>query len=289
VHSFFINRKKRHSWHFVRASTDISAVAALFGAVMVLMCRESPNVVKTAICWDFLYNGFSVATVQLCDNYMFFNRFKAVQEVPNWKAYLMQSYVWIVMTLTWLPAYTLLPYFYDTNSGAFGRINSLFLYVQGYGGVLYNFYFTYEFTLFLYRGASGHSSRYLRHKRIAVKSIIHCFTSSIGTLLSGYYVVEGALILIIIIPVGLHLLFNIRIEELLTPTRIQTLFRAQKSDHNANFDEQEVIIEPILKISTKKPTFKKALDVFQKIADRTLQRKGVATHCETPKWKPPKP
>jgi len=186
---------------------------------------------------------------------MFYNRFKAVQKVAKWKASAIKSYIWIVMTLTWLPAFTIVPYFYDTNSDFFTRLNEIFLFIQGYGGLIYNVYFTYEFAKFLKHASARHSATALRNKKIAIKSIIHCFSSSIGTVLAGYYVIEGALLYIIVIPIGLHFLFNFRLERLLVPQNsciVQNLLYVKKSRHDANWDGQEDFVESSAKIAATK-------------------------------------
>ena len=44
-----------------------------------------------------------------------------------------------------------------------------------------------------------------------MKSIIHCMTSSGANFAANYNIVEGTLVYLIVIPAGLHVLFNLKI------------------------------------------------------------------------------
>jgi len=219
LHSFWINRTnwKKRGWHFVRACTEISSFSALLSCLMIVLASIYSNPAETALFYDFIYGGVAFAVIQLCDNYLCVNRYRAVvRKIPTWKMITIQSYIIIVLTSTWLPAYTIVPFFYDTNSNTFWIVYNNLLLIQGWGAVLFNFYFTLEFVVFLqranFRSPANISSRVSRNKLIAVKSIIHCITSSVANLIAMYFLVEGALVYIISIPLGLHFLFNCKTE-----------------------------------------------------------------------------
>jgi len=213
LHSQYINFKKKR-WHFVQALTEISSFASIFGGIAVVIAAHAPNPVKTAICWDFYFNGVSVMAIQLCDNYMFYNRFKAITKISSWKDKSIQMYIWLVMTFSWVPAYTLGPYFVNTNVQPVADLIDLGLLIQGWGAIAFSIYFTYEFTLYLIRGTARTSRVSRRNKKIAGKSILHCVSSCTGNYLaSSNEMVLGVLIYIILIPPTLHFLFNFRIEK----------------------------------------------------------------------------
>jgi hypothetical protein len=122
------------------------------------------------------------------------------------------------MVLTWVLAFTLVPFGYDVNSITFLDIYSSLLLGQLIGAILYMVFFTFEFSLVLYRfyhTSSINSSVLKEHKVIAIKSILHCFTSTIGNILYVYIPIFGPLLYNIVIIAGIHFLFNFKIEKYL--------------------------------------------------------------------------
>jgi hypothetical protein len=81
---------------------------------------------------------------------------------------------------------------------------------------IYNFYFTFEFARILFRLArtpgvavDGLGMKSMKKiKSVAIKSIIHCFTSSAAIIIFSYVPVYGLPIYNIVIVLGIHLLFN---------------------------------------------------------------------------------
>jgi len=176
-----------------------------------------PNKVKTALLYDFLFDGVSYAVIQLSDNFLFLNRYKAVmKKIPEWKDNAIKGYIFFILTITWLPAYTIAPYFVDTNSREFWACYKVMLSIQGWGSIVFNFFFTVEFLMFLKRSRASNclptSKADRRNNRIAMKSIIHCMTSSGANFAANYSLVECTLVYLIVIPAGLHILFNSKIE-----------------------------------------------------------------------------
>jgi len=219
IHSFLINRTnwKRRGWHFVRACTEVSSFAALLSCLLIVLSTIHPNLAKTALCYDFLYGGVAFAVIQLCDNYLCVNRYRAVvRNIPRYKMLTINLYIIIVLTATWLPTYTVVPFFYNTNSNTFWEVYNKLLKIQGWGAVLFNFYFTLKFVVFLNRATPRNegniSNRVFRSKILAMKSIVHCFTSSVANIVAMYFLMEGALAYICLIPLGLHCLFNCKID-----------------------------------------------------------------------------
>jgi hypothetical protein len=216
LHSIYINWDKGLKYNFVRFSTDFSAAMAIFGAIMIFISLDRVNTTRSAICYDFFYNGVSIIGIQLCDNYIFFNRFLVVQKCPTWKRVVIHAYVIFLLIFTWLPAYTIYPFFFDVNSIEFLNVYlTILLPIEGWAVIAYNFYFTAEFTVLLYRIYSKSTVLTTSSKRamiIAYKSIIHCFTSSLANLLYVYIPIYGVLLYCIIIVLGLHFLFNFKVE-----------------------------------------------------------------------------
>ena len=148
VHSFLLHGGKYSS---VRIQTDLAAVANIASIVSAIEALNHPTREYWALLFDFCYNGIFNVIIQLCDNYMFYGRMLAVAKLPLWHRVLINMYIWIVMTCTWLPAQTIIPFFYDCNSDTFNTYFPITLAIDSWGNVVYNFYFTFHFLFILYK------------------------------------------------------------------------------------------------------------------------------------------
>ena len=99
------------------------------------------------LCYGYLFS----AVIQLCDNYMFYSRLLVVTDLPRWHRQALQAYIWVVITATWLPANTIVPFFYNVNSASFQAIYAITRAVSCWGNVAYNVYFAVYFVFILRR------------------------------------------------------------------------------------------------------------------------------------------
>jgi hypothetical protein len=137
---------------------------------------------------------------QIADNHIFYLGYKAATHiVPKWKSIAVRAYIAIIMSASWVLTYTICPFFVDTNSEAFTN----YYYTPGrllytWGSVLYNFYFTIEFVMIMYRvkvlGSKQHS---LPAQIISIKCIVHFFTST-GAILQLYYAYAPLRVIVIV-------------------------------------------------------------------------------------------
>ena len=132
----------------------------------------------------YLYNlGYVgiIECVQTCCNVtLTYSRYLVLnQQEPNWKKYCVYLYIVLILLGTWIPFYTLLPIFMDVNSPK-AIESELYLYVYVYvpGTFLFNFYFTGQFVLSIYRLRRIEAARRDRRLEvIAVKSVVHSLLS----------------------------------------------------------------------------------------------------------------
>jgi len=227
IHSHYINKEKK-KLTFVQQSTNTCATASVLGAVAVIITGFSgENFVITATFYDLLFSGFW-ATAAICDMYMFWERFMSVDKnCPMWKNFTLQAYIWMTQVM-WILAYSLLPFYCDTNTESFWKVYGHFSVASGYLVLLYNLYFTLEFSFVLYKAAlrtaaiaprTGRAVRRSscaakRAKIVAIKSIIHCISSSTWNVVASYSLGVGGLLFLIFIPLGLHVLFNCKLENI---------------------------------------------------------------------------
>jgi len=219
IHSFVINARK---WNTVRACAEISSFASFFGGFMIISASSKPTSLKTAICYDFLWNGLCLLFVQLCDAFIFLDRLKAITKLSRAKQVAIHTYVWLVLVLTWIPTFTIVPFFFDTNSPAFLKVYYPAMLFGAWGIIAFNFYFTFEFVrlidthVFSMNRTSSEinfTSSSARWAQLIVwKSIVHCVTSSLANLLAIYLPTCGVSIYELLIILSLHFLFNFKVE-----------------------------------------------------------------------------
>jgi len=180
------------------------------------IAANKPTQLKTAVFYDLFYNGFIGLPIQMCDVYLFLNRFQAVKRVTFYKRVAIHSFIWTLMTWYWLAQYTIVPFFMNTNTDAFLNTNSIFLSLGTGFSLLYTLYFTIEFALILIKINSRiQTARVSASKIIAIKSVIHCFTSCLANLLFAYSPPPYNNILYnFVVVCNCHLIFNLKIENL---------------------------------------------------------------------------
>lgn len=220
VFSAYINGWKYHS---VRILTDVAAWSFLTLNILLLIGVDHPNPMKTAVVIDVFANAVFGGIIQLCDNYMFYNRYLCISlKTPQWKRVMIHSFIWLVLMLTWFPQYTFLPLGIDTNTPEFMEMQSNFTHLQSWAMLAFNMYFSYEFAVILYQrhngnlvGASNIDGRVI----VAIKSIIHCFVTGITGVLWLWYYFPATVAWEICILSCLHFLFNAKIEKVLLKLR----------------------------------------------------------------------
>ena len=208
IHSFSLHGSK-YTNASVRIQTEIGAFFAVISAVVALEAVKHPTRMYWALLYDLCYNGIFAAIVQLCDNYMFYYRLIAVVRLPLWYRVLINVYIWVVLIFTWLPAFTIVPFFYNENSEAFFSVYIITWAIDTWGNILYNLYFSVHFIIILRKlfgsttvpvegpmtgmvitpTASSPIPLPLYHQvaeAVAAKSIGHCITSCFAVLALAY-------------------------------------------------------------------------------------------------------
>lgn len=163
----------------VRRCTDIAALSTWISSILVLIHLQSPNKKSNAIICELMVTGLLNWFTQLADNAVFYLGYAAAtHNVSRWKLWLVVAYTIVVMSISWMPTYTINPLFVDTNTSAY--FNSYFTPGQltyTWGNVVYNLYFTGEFAMILYKVHFGQNKQYSKAAQIvSIKCILHFFT-----------------------------------------------------------------------------------------------------------------
>lgn len=212
IHSSIINKKRLNS---VRLASDLSACFSIVYGALFLISAYRPNKTKTAIAWDLLSYGLCTCGIQLCDAYLFINRYRAVAKVSNLERWTTHAYISFVIVLPYYSTLTFLPLFIDMNEEASVNLETTLLEINSLGTIIYNLYFTALFSYLADSFTRKVKSRLL--KWIIIKSLFHCVTSSIANILvdtsaifNTFYFDSNMYNIMIVF--GIHFLFNYKIE-----------------------------------------------------------------------------
>ena len=171
--------KNRLTFKAVRICTETCTLCCFISSIIILVNRSVNSPLSSAIIDDLFVTGLLNWVCQLSDHAMFYLGFAAAKRyVHAWKKYSAIAYVVVVLSLTWVPTYTICPFFVDTNSDTF--VNGY--YMAGrltlvWGKIVYNMVLSYEFVQILYRVYVKKSKQYSSAAQaISIKYIIHFFT-----------------------------------------------------------------------------------------------------------------
>ena len=203
----------------MRTQTEIGAVALFVSSILVLLTTTNPNATKSVVMYDFFHCGVLNLTIQLCDTYMFYSRYQSVCRVSDSTKYRIHAYIWLCCVLPRFPAYNIVPAFYNTNSTFCTYAFSVATACSTACIVAYNFYFTFQFSkilLFIYNPllmrlqTPFHALEKI--KWVGLRSIGHCFTSSLAAVLYVVFPHWGRMAQEMAIVAGMHFWFNMTIE-----------------------------------------------------------------------------
>lgn len=153
----------------------------IYNIYNIYLCIAIKQSSKTgnAVMNNFLVTGILNWFCQVADNLVFYYGYKAAtNDVPKWKTICVFTYIAIVMSASWLPTFTINPFYADTSSLNYIK----YYYTPGqliytWGNVLYNALFTIEFVKILYKVHIQKCSQYSKPARIiSMKCCIHFFS-----------------------------------------------------------------------------------------------------------------
>jgi hypothetical protein len=246
VHSAFINNRRMHS---IRLCSDICAISMILFSVLVFITAYRPNPTKAVVAMDVFGTGIISLVIQLCDAYIFYNRLKAVTNIPTWKKQISYIYIFGIVIFPYYSSYLWLPLFYDMNSDNYVVLIYL-IALNAWGFLAFEFYYLGEFIFVLfnmYGGKNDTDGRSSAIKVVIIKSFCHFSTSATANLLYIYwsYFESDALVYSLIyniaISFGLHFFFNYKIEKVAffvfnTYSRIHSNLHTHSSLTDSNYN-----------------------------------------------------
>lgn len=201
----------------MRIQTEVGALALFISSILVLLTTTNPTALKTVVIYDFFFCGVLNLTIQLCETFMFYSRYRAICRIPNFTRYQIHCFIWILCVLPRFPAYNIVPAFYNTNSDLFTYAFNISNACSTACIVLYNFYFTLQFSkilLFIYNPMMIETPFHAleKIKSVGFRSIGHCFTSSLAAVFYIVFPHWGRILQELVIVVGMHFWFNTTID-----------------------------------------------------------------------------
>ena len=183
---------------------------------MSVAAADHPSGWSRVYLYDLGYCGVIEAIQALCTLSLIFSRYQLLyKEDSVWKTYLVAAYIFFFLLCPWLPFYTIVPIFVNSNSpNVVAVTNILYQTIYFPGVVLYHLYFTGSF-VFAIRRLLRDNIRDGRLLLMARKSIIHsiircvAFRVNIGVNRNNpmnihcLYSVAGEVLFLFNFPVGL--------------------------------------------------------------------------------------
>ena len=167
IHSNYIHYEK--GYRCVRLCTEVGAVALMISSCLLLskemMGSEDPT--NWVLSIDFFYYGVLTLLIQLCDNRMFYQTLKASTKINQKIRVSLCLYVIFILVLSWIPAYTVVPFFYDTNTEYFMYWKGIGVNIRTWGHILFNFTLSYHG---VFQGKCGD---FFNNKLFTMKNILH--------------------------------------------------------------------------------------------------------------------
>lgn len=177
LHSFYLHRYK---FKAVRIAVDICAVGTILTGIFMLLALHNDDPYYFVIFIDFGLEFIAGTMTQLPDNFIFLlgylNSKKKKQSA--WILRLTILYAVVVLYLTWIPSYTIYPFFFNCNSADYFQYFTTIgqSYIFSYGGLLYNVVFTVYFVKVLYDVNIRRAVRITKQGQLfAIKCILHFF------------------------------------------------------------------------------------------------------------------
>ena len=215
IHSFFLYRRKIRS---IRVCTELTSTLIIAQSSCYIAFGGGNDRSASA----FVINIFAVSVcglfIQLCDNYVVFERFTSISGITNsWYHRTALIYVMTLLCCTWWPFYTFGPMLANLNNGS-----SAYAFYISKTWVLYCSYLIYNIFLMMMLLnklrerliPSISFSRRLAIQIIGVKVIMHNIVSAGAITAYCFWPVYGVLTFSLCVVISLHLLFNCKIESL---------------------------------------------------------------------------
>jgi len=244
VHSMQIHWKITKRYTFTRGAAEVSASTGLIASVLTIICHKYPTPVAISVLYDVLVCACCNFVAQLCDNWVVFERAKAIRNVSKLEEWLIKAYIALVLFAPWWLPYWLFPFFCNVNDG----IMITFVYtggkICGVGNVVYNTWYTFSFARTLYLVSSkAETANFVQSRKIkiiALKSIVHCCISNFANIWCNFIQLpdpsSGFTVYSISVTVGLHFLFNFKIENVFIG---QTASRKFQTNPSSVFDQSK--------------------------------------------------
>ena len=219
----------------LRICTEIAAVTTLIQAVCYFQCADTCSLRRSAYLLNVVSNGICGTINQICDNYIVYNRFLVIYGCKDQKYHkIVIAYVVIFLYLTWVPLYTIVPFFIDLNTHESKRnimILTNFILLPTY--IFYDLYFTYFMVQKLITLSARTNEERLQKLLLSLsrRTIYHNILSILGIISYCFWFPYGVVLFNVCTTISLHFLFNMMPLYNHSPTAVQHLSSPASNPH----------------------------------------------------------
>jgi hypothetical protein len=148
LHSYYLHRSR---FDIIRQVTDLSAVSVVaLGLVSYAIVAKPRSTIKAVILNDLIKITL-VAVIEICDLYLVYTRYLALQRMRSWSRRMNHWLIWSTAVLFYLPSYTIMPFFFNTRSEGYRPIFFSLIFAFATIQNIYNLYFSVKCFIFLMR------------------------------------------------------------------------------------------------------------------------------------------
>jgi len=215
LHSFYLHRTTLKR---VRVVTDVSAFVLVLAAFFSSSCyawSSSCNLETQIVGGGLLCSTVFNMIIQASDNYLVYARYEVICEgVSKWHKIF--TFIWIFSTcyLTWVPFYTIIPFFVDTNTPG---VMDVYFYIIS--PIILACYLAYDMFYFcgvlwkikqvgMNKNISSSASQLAAWKEFAVRALLHTVGSVASICVSAFAPGAGGFSEMWIVVLSNHLFLN---------------------------------------------------------------------------------
>lgn len=185
LHSYWIHKL---SISQMRLLNDVAAFSLLGQSICFLVCAKySVSLTTEIILENLIANALFSALIQIVDNYLTFSRYVVVcggtKYISKWHRTITLTYIIITMYCTWVPYFTIFPFFYDMKSHGW---KVAFNWTNKYVGLVSYLLFDIVYFGLVFNVMNSLSvPDYLRIKILGYKALLHTVFSMAGQFADG--------------------------------------------------------------------------------------------------------
>lgn len=210
-HSFYINGWSRT--RSIRFTSELCSLCCVFQGSLLLQCADQQcTLASKVIIYDLLAVALLSTTIQLCDNYITFERYQTIcGRATRTHKIMLGIYVFIFLYLSWTPFHTVLPLAMNIREGrgksAYDALQDLHFAAYIVFNITYTVPVVRQVVLQQRIDTVDIASWYLL-VGMAVRTCLHTLFSIVGIVLVTFVAPNGRIGQTVCVTAGIHFFIN---------------------------------------------------------------------------------